>query len=61
MSQFYLKNGSRRSAQSFPIDLPDGIKFSEAKESFAEMLAVSTDQASTGPYPIVTNRICFHG
>lgn len=44
MSQFYLQNASRRSAQSFPIDLPDGIRFIDAKAEFAGMLGVPPEQ-----------------
>lgn len=41
---FYIQNASRRSAQAFPISLGPGAKFSEAKESFAEMLGVGPEQ-----------------
>eukprot|EP00798_Chlamydomonas_sp_ICE-L_P009086 gene9086-16207_t len=41
---FYLQNGSRRSAQAFPIAIAPGAKFSEAKETFGEMLGVPPEQ-----------------
>eukprot|EP00798_Chlamydomonas_sp_ICE-L_P011119 gene11119-18742_t len=37
-------NASRRSAQAFPITLAPGAKFSDAKESFSEMLGVPSEQ-----------------
>lgn len=44
MSQFYLQNASRRSAQAFPISFADGAKFSDAKGDFAAMLGVPPEQ-----------------
>eukprot|EP00798_Chlamydomonas_sp_ICE-L_P031307 gene31307-6454_t len=42
--QFYLQNGTRRSAQAFPIALPPGVKFSESKDLFGDMLGVPPEQ-----------------